>query len=129
MVIAQDPEEPAGMHNFDILVISGLFRDEYTKDLKVIGKRFDAVSSAHNDWVQVNSLYPSLKHIGCYEARRGLVIDFETYDFARVVGKCFPFHMVLDFSPIPFDLTNPSDQWWTLVRLKHTCPPVTFADD
>lgn len=120
--------DSTGMQHFDIVAVTHIFRDDKSEELHVKGRRFSSVAAAHSDWVQSNPMYPSLKHIGCYEARNGLNSDIETFPFARLVGKCFPFHMVLNSPACPLQLINQSDQWWTLIRLKHTCPPVTFSN-
>lgn len=117
------------MKHYDILAVFHLFRDESDAELKVQGKCFNNPVGAHSRWQDNISIYPSLERIGCYEAKSGLSEEVKTFPFARVVAKCFPFHMVLDFPPCPSKVVNVSDQWWTLVRFKHTCPPVTFPDD
>lgn len=117
------------MENFEIVAVTELFRDAENQELYLNGRCFLSVAAAHSDWVHANPIHPSLKHIGCYEARGGLSVHVEKFKFDRVVGKCFPFHMVLESPPCPFQqLNDQSDQWWVLVRLKHTCPPVTFRD-
>lgn len=114
------------MEDCEIVAVTDIGRDE-VNELFVKGRKFKNIRPAHDEW-NLNLKYPSLKHIGCYEARAGLNEEEETFPFSSVVGKCFPFHMLLESSCDPLEWTSGSLQWWVLIRLKHTCPPVTFPD-
>jgi hypothetical protein len=114
------------MDQFELVAVTDILRDD-KMELFVKGRRFKEVKAAHSDWPR-RKMYPSLKRIGCYEARSGLVEVEESFSFSTVVGKVFPFHMNLDYDSEPTRWNTDSGQWWVLIRLEHTCPPVTFKD-
>lgn len=124
MVVAEDASN--SMQTFGVIVVTDVFRDG-DNVLFVKGRQFKEVKAAHSDWPR-DKVYPSLRYIGCYECRSGLKPEEDVFPFATVVGKMFPFHMNLDCNCDPLESTQPSNQWWILIRFKHTCPPITFRD-
>lgn len=101
--------------------------------LSIVGHVFDNVTQAHDDfWATGSRMRRILKFpldvLGCYEAKYGLDVDPVTIPFCRVLGKCFPFHMnlSLDADPLKHLVPTAIDQWWTIIRLKHTMPPQTL---
>lgn len=124
VAVVQTGEDPIA--DVDAVVVTDIARDENGL-LVVVGKKFLNLEAAHSEW-NVNLKYASMKSIGCYEARAGLSSSTVVYPFSEVVGKCFPFHMILQSDSDPSRWETGNDQWWVLIRLKHTCPPVTFPD-
>lgn len=101
--------------------------------LSIVAHPFDNVTQAHDEfWATGSRMRRNIRFtldvIGCYEAKYGLDVDPVTIPFSRVLGKCFPFHMNLSLDSDPLKHVTPTaiDQWWTIIRMKHTMPPQTL---
>jgi hypothetical protein len=113
------------MKNIKVVAVQSIMQVDNSQDLLVRGKAFKNLRSAQSGHPIKSRFIKSLDKLGCYEAHDGLEESEEEWNVGTVVGKFFPFHMDLQLSADPLSENN-SDQWWTFVRLKHTCPAQTL---
>lgn len=129
MIRDEDRTEPGYTGNdlVNFLIVTGFREDEEGK-LIVRGKIFKRPREAHSDCK--NKLrYLALDLLGMHEVyKHELCEDFEyECDFDdMVIGKCFPFHMVLtrgtsDRNPVGDNCSQ--HQKWIFIREMHTRSP------
>ena len=121
-------------NNEDVIIVfvTGFLRDK-EGNLMLQGREFLNIVAAHSKWNR--QYHPvSLMKLGCYEASEGIDRQkVNTWKFADVRGKCFPFHMNLKVTKNPINyhhsyvLAPEKLQSWVLMRLKHTCNAETLT--
>jgi hypothetical protein len=117
---------PNPMKDIKLVAVTSI-RKASDGDVLILGKAFRNPTSAHTNFPCIKSRYfKSFDQIGCYEACHGLEENEEEWSIGIVVGKCFPFHMDIKKDADPSMRTSNCQQWWTLVRMKHTCPPTAL---
>lgn len=93
--------------------------------LKIKGHVFKNVQAAHHLFWKgsIKSILPEpLSIIGCFEALEGISNVQTMFSFSDIIGKCFPFHMNLEFpcDPVKLSSSDVPQQSWTLVQYMHT---------
>lgn len=133
IVVRKEGNEDNNNVDVDVVVVTDLFRDAEGK-LMLKGRSFHNLQAAHSSWRRLYHRI-DLKKLGCYEGGEGLDTRVQTWPFADVRGKCFPFHLNLKITSDPLSYvhsgaTHPDHlQKWVLMRLKHTCRPNTLGPD